>query len=91
MGGVFHCFGDAFCAGTWNVNAVTSVVVRGRYKVPPIHTVGVLCAGFVSCLVYYDSCAWWCEGCAVEFKWTVQLGFRQQSWIETGRMEEVEC
>ena len=27
----------------------------------------------------------------VEVKITVQLGFHQQSWIETGRVEEVEC
>ena len=35
-----HIFGDAFCAGTWNIDAVTSVVVRGGSKVPPIDTVG---------------------------------------------------
>ena len=29
--------------------------------------------------------------CAVEIKGTVQLGFYQQSWVETGRAEEVEC
>ena len=34
-----HIFGDAFCAGTCNIDAVTSVVVRGGYKVPPIDTV----------------------------------------------------
>ena len=35
-----HSFGDSFCGGTWNVNAVTSVVVKGGSEVPPIDTVG---------------------------------------------------
>ena len=35
-----HSFSDALCAGTWNVYAVTSVVVRGKSEVPSIHTVG---------------------------------------------------
>ena len=29
MGGKLYSFGDAFCAGMLNVDAVTSVVVRG--------------------------------------------------------------
>ena len=60
MGGKLHCFGDAFCAGTWNVDAVTSVVVRGGSEVPSIDTVGVPGAAVGRCLVYYDSHAWRC-------------------------------
>ena len=35
-----HSFGDAFYACTWNVDAVTSVVVRGGSEVPPINNMG---------------------------------------------------
>ena len=59
-GGEFHCFGDALCAGTWNLDAVTSVVVRGRSEVPSIDTVGGPVAADDGCLVYYDSRAWRC-------------------------------
>ena len=51
MGGKRHCFGDALCAGTWNVDAVTSVVVRGGSKVPSISTVGGPGAAVVRCLM----------------------------------------
>ena len=60
MGGKLHCFGDAFCAGTWNVDAVTSVVVRGRSQVPSIDTVGGPGAAVFRCLVDYDSGAGRC-------------------------------
>ena len=53
-----HCFGDAFCAGKWDVDAVTSVVVWEGSKVPSINTVGGPGAAVVGCLVYYDSRAW---------------------------------
>ena len=49
-----HSFGDAFCAGTWNVDAVTSVVVRGGAEVPPIDTVGGPGAGVIRCLMDND-------------------------------------
>ena len=55
MGGGIHYFGDAFYAGTWNVDAMTSVVVRGGSEVPFIDTVGVPGAAVIRCLVYYDS------------------------------------
>ena len=55
-----HSFGDAFCAGKWNVDAVTSVVVRGGSEVPPINTVGGPGAAVVRCLVDYDLCAGRC-------------------------------
>ena len=51
VGEKFHCFGDVFCAGTWNVDVVTSVVVRGGPEVPSIHTVGGPGAAVVRCLV----------------------------------------
>ena len=50
-----HSFGDAFCAGTCNVDAVTSVVVMCGSKVPYIDTVGDPGAAVVRCLVDYDS------------------------------------
>ena len=53
-----HSFGDAFCAGTWNVDAVTLVVIWGGYKVPPIDTVGGPCAAVVRCLMDDNSGAW---------------------------------
>ena len=58
MGRKVYCFGDAFCAGTWDVDTVTSVVVRGGSEVPSINTVGGPGAAVVGCLVYYNSCAW---------------------------------
>ena len=60
MKGKLHCFGDAFFAGTWNVDAVTSVVDRGRSQVPSIDTVGGLGAAVVRCLVDYNSGAGRC-------------------------------
>ena len=47
-------FGNAFCAGTWNVDAVTSVVVRGGSEVTSIDTVGGPGAAVVRCLIDYD-------------------------------------
>ena len=35
-----YSFGDMFGVGLWNVDAVTSVVVRGGSKVPSIDTLG---------------------------------------------------
>ena len=55
-----HSFGDAFCAGTWNVDAVTSVVVRGGSEVPSIDNVGGPGVAVVRCLVDYDSGAGRC-------------------------------
>ena len=60
MGGELRCFDDAFCAGTWDVDAVASVVVRGGYKVPSVNTVGGPGAAVVGCLVYYNLRAWRC-------------------------------
>ena len=50
-----HSFGDAFCAGTWNVDAVTSVVVWGGSNVPAINTVGVPGSAVARCLIDDDS------------------------------------
>ena len=52
--GKLHSFVDAFCAGTWNVDAVTSVVVRGGSEVPSIDTVGGPGAAVFRYLVDYD-------------------------------------
>ena len=49
----FNSFGDAFCAGPWNVDAVTSVVVRGGSEVPSIDTVGGGGAAVVRYLMDY--------------------------------------
>ena len=54
MRGKLHSFGNAFCAGTWNVDAVKLVVVRGRSKVPPIDTMGEPGAAVAGCLVDDD-------------------------------------
>ena len=75
----------------WDVDAVASVVVRGRSKVPSIYTVGGPGAAVFGWLVYYASRAWRCYWCAVEIKRTVQLCFCRHYWVETGRAEEVEC
>ena len=91
MRGKLHSFGNVFCTGMWNVDVVTLVVVRSRSEVPPIDTVGGSVAAVVGCLVDNDSGAGRCQGCAVEVKCPVQLGFRQKSWIEAGRTDEVEC
>ena len=55
MGGKLYSFGDAFCAGMLNVDAVTSVVVRGGSEVPPIDTVGVPGAAVARCLMDNNS------------------------------------
>ena len=55
-----HSFGDAFCMGTWNVDAVTLLVVRGRSDVPSIDTVGGPGAAVVRCLVDYNLSAGGC-------------------------------
>ena len=70
---------------------MTSIVVRGRSEVPPIDKMGGRGAAVVRCLMDEDSGAGRCEGCAVKVKCTLQLGFRQKSWIEAGGTEEVEC
>ena len=50
-----HSFGDAFCAGTLNVDAVTLVVVRGRSKVLSINNMEGPGAAVVRYLLYFDS------------------------------------
>ena len=50
-----HIFGNVFCVGTWNLDAVTLVVVRGGFEVPPIDTVGGTGAVVARCLMYNDS------------------------------------
>ena len=55
-----YCFGDAFCASEWDLDAVASLVVRDGSEVPSIYTVGGPGAAVVGCLVYYDSRAWRC-------------------------------
>ena len=55
-----HSFGDAFCAGKWNVDAVTSVVVRGGSEVPPIDTMGCPGVAVARCLMDDDSGAGSC-------------------------------
>ena len=55
-----YCFGDVFCASKWDVDAVSSIVVRGGSEVPSIYTVGGPGAAVVGCIVYYDSRAWRC-------------------------------
>ena len=46
-----YSFGDKFCVGTRNVDAVTLVVVRGRSEVPPINTVGGPGAAVARCFM----------------------------------------
>ena len=52
MGEELHCFGDAFCAGVWDVDAMTLVVVRCGSKVPSVNTVGGVGAAVFGCFVY---------------------------------------
>ena len=49
-----YIFGNTFGAGTQNVDAVTSVVVRGGSKVPPINTVGGPGAAVSGCFIDSD-------------------------------------
>ena len=46
-----YCFGYAFCASVWDVDAVVSVVVRDRSEVPSIYTLRGPGAAVVGCLV----------------------------------------
>ena len=91
MRGKLYSFGDTFVAVTWNVDAVTSVVFRGGSEIPPIDTMGGPDTAVSGCVMDNDAGAGGCSGCAVVVKGTVQLGFRRNSWIEAGGMEEVEC
>ena len=52
--GKLHSFGDIFCTGTWNVDAVTSVVVWGGSEVPTINILGGAGAAVVRCLMDDD-------------------------------------
>ena len=58
--GKLHNFGDELCAGTWNVDAVISVVIRNGSEVTPIDTVGGLGAAVAGCLVDDNSGAGRC-------------------------------
>ena len=60
MRGKLQSFGDAFYTGTWNVDTVTLVVVRGGSKVPLIDTVGDPGAAVFRCLMDDDSGAGKC-------------------------------
>ena len=55
-----YSFGDTFGAGKRNVDTVTSVVVRGGSKVPPVDTVEGPDAEVVGCFMDNDSDAWRC-------------------------------
>ena len=46
-----YSFGDTFVAGTNNVDTVTSVVVRGRFEIPPIDTVWGPVAAVARCFM----------------------------------------
>ena len=55
-----YSFGDAFGAGLRNVDAVTSVVVGGRSKIPTIDTVGRPGATVAGCFMDNDAGAGGC-------------------------------
>ena len=48
-------FGNTFGADPRNVDAVTTVVVRGGSKIPTIDTVGGPCVMVAGCSVDYDT------------------------------------
>ena len=50
-----YSFGDMLGAGPRNVDAVTSVVVKGRSNIPPIDTVGGLGAAVARCFMDNDA------------------------------------
>ena len=50
-----YSFGDTFCSGPQNVDAVTSLVVRGGSKIPTIDTVGGPCATVAGCFMDNDA------------------------------------
>ena len=54
-GGELDSFGNSFVAGPLNVDAVTSVVVRGWYKIPTINTVGVPGVAVSGCFMDNDA------------------------------------
>ena len=54
MRGKLYSFENTFGAGTRNVDAVTSVVIRGGYEIPTINTVGVPGATVAGCFMYND-------------------------------------
>ena len=45
-------FGDTFCAGLQNVEALTSVFVRGGSEIPPIGTMGGSGATVAGCFMH---------------------------------------
>ena len=55
MRGKLYIFGDTFGAGPWNVDAVTSVVVRGWSEIPTINTVRGSGATVARCFMGNDA------------------------------------
>ena len=55
-----YSFGDTFGAGSRNVDAVASVVVRGGSEIPPIYTVGFSGVVVIGCFMENDAGAGGC-------------------------------
>ena len=53
-------FGDTFGAGPQNVDAATTVVVRGRYEIPTVNTVGGPGMTIYGCFIDNDTGAGGC-------------------------------
>ena len=60
MRGKIYSFGNTFGAGPRNVDAVTSVMVRGGSKIPTINTVGGSDVTVARCFVDNDAGAGGC-------------------------------
>ena len=74
-----YSFGDTFGSGPRNVDALSSVLVRGGSEIPTIDTVGGAGATVARCFMDNNAVAGGCEGCTVVVKGTVQLGFHRES------------
>ena len=66
--GKLDSFGDTFGMGPRNLDAVTTVVVRGGSKIPTLNTVGGPGATIAGCFVNNDAGAGGCQWCAVVFE-----------------------
>jgi hypothetical protein len=93
MGGEeFYGIGGPFPTCCGNVDLVALVVAGGLADIPAIHAMSLPRAAKRRFGVYDDAVpARRCHRRAVEIKWSIELGFCQETWIEMQLMEEIQC
>ena len=82
MGGKFHGFRDAFCPGSWDIDAMASVMVGGSSDVPAVDTMWVPSAPVGRSFVDEDLGAQWGKRGSVVIEGPIELGLRGQTGID---------